>query len=42
MTIERFGKSWLVAPALLLVMLTTPAFSQWAQKPGVTVYASST
>lgn len=42
MTIERFWKSWLLAPALLLIMLTAPAFSQWAQKPGVTVYASPT
>lgn len=42
MTIERFGKFWLMAPALLLAILASPAFSQLAQKPGVTVYASST
>jgi len=42
MTIERRGKSWLMAVALLLAIVAAPAFSQLAQKPNVTVYASST
>lgn len=42
MTIERFGKSWRMALTLLLATLATPAFSQLAQKPNVTVYASPT
>lgn len=42
MTIGRFGKSWLMAAALLLAILAAPAFSQLAQKPNVTVYASPT
>ncbi len=42
MTIGRFGKSWLVAAALLLSIVVPPAFSQLAQKPNVTVYSSPT
>jgi len=42
MTKERYGKSWLMAVALLLAILAAPAFSQLAQKPNVTVYSSPT
>ncbi len=42
MTIERLGKSWLMAAALLLAILALPAYSQLAQKPNVTVYSSPT
>jgi hypothetical protein len=42
MTIERFGKFWLMAATLVLAVPASPAFSQLAQKPNVTVYASPT